>query len=612
MTTPHPSYLMTLVAGALDTKYGDWNGLPLIYSAPEGLGERLLPSLDATAGALEFLTEITGRRYPYTKYGQACVENFPFGGMENISATTLTATTLRDEHGLVDRNNNGLVVHEAAHQWFGDLLTCADWSHIWLNEGFATYMNLLYIERTEGQDAFRVAMRDTQETYLMHDAGETRRPIVTTTWIDPIDIFFGGHTYQGGASRLHLLRYVLGDDAFFRGVRMYVGRNAGRGVVTDDLRAAMEEASGQDLEGFFDQWLYSAGFPEFNMHWRYDESRERVLVTVNQEHSVEGVRSVFETPVDIEVRTASGAVTHRAEVTRRRQIFEFPSKEAPTWVRFDKGGWLPARKNAKKKLNEWLTLAARDDDVNGRRDALRRLRAIGAEKETPEDRARIRAALLHALTEDASDAVRAASASLLDQPFGADVQSALATAARSDESLRVRRAALGALAQWGANAELTTLGQEAYDARDSWDTMGAAAELVVAADPLGAFTWLLERLNEDSPHGVLRGHLLGHLGGLEGAGVRRLLFDWASNTAAEQPVRVVAVQQLAAYAGEFPVVRDLLIDLLDTDLARLRRAAVEGLAALRDEVAIRALAEHYKVCVSPREKRAIEAALRLE
>src|SRR5690606_18402515 len=119
-----------------------------------------------TGAALEFLSELTGLRYPYPKYSQACVENFPFGGMENISASTLSTRTLRDERGLRDGDSTGLVLHEAAHQWFGDLMTCRDWSHIWLNEGFATYATLLYFEETRGRDDFRVRLRNAQDSYV--------------------------------------------------------------------------------------------------------------------------------------------------------------------------------------------------------------------------------------------------------------------------------------------------------------------------------------------------------------------------------------------------------------------------------------------------------------
>ena len=223
-----------------EERRAEWDGIPLRFLAPAKWAGGLETSLATMAAALEFLSDVTGKRYPYSKYSQVCVQNFPFGGMENISATTLAVEALSDERGIRDSDPTGLIVHEAAHQWFGDLLTCADWSHVWLNEGFATYMALLFVERAQGHDAFRTAVRDALDTYTAGDRGANRRPLVWSVYKEPLDLFFGGHTYQGGAVRLHHMRFVLGDEAFFRGLRIYVGDNAGRGVVTGDLAAAME------------------------------------------------------------------------------------------------------------------------------------------------------------------------------------------------------------------------------------------------------------------------------------------------------------------------------------------------------------------------------------
>ncbi len=135
MGTPHPAYLTTLVAGEFVTQNGEWDGIPLVYLADAKLEAYMQARFAQTPKVLEFLSKLTGVRYPYPKYSQAVVANFQFGGMENISATTLTDTWLTDERGNRDGPAGGLIAHEAAHQWFGDLLTCADWSHIWLNEG---------------------------------------------------------------------------------------------------------------------------------------------------------------------------------------------------------------------------------------------------------------------------------------------------------------------------------------------------------------------------------------------------------------------------------------------------------------------------------------------
>src|SRR5262249_26884521 len=218
--------------------------------------------LGKTPRMIGFFNEVTGRRYPYTKYAQACLPEFG-GGMENISATTMTDRELRDEIAALEGDADGLVAHELAHQWFGDLLTCKDWSHLWLNEGFASYFDPLFAEHDRGDDAFRIRMDGALRSYLDSDR-KYRRPIVEGRYESSSDLF-DGMSYAKGACVLHALRGLLGDAAWWKGIRGYVAAHQ-RGVVeTDDFRRAMEDASGKDLKWFFDQWVFRAGHPELKV-----------------------------------------------------------------------------------------------------------------------------------------------------------------------------------------------------------------------------------------------------------------------------------------------------------------------------------------------------------
>src|SRR5262249_22760748 len=148
---------------------------------------------------------------------------------------------------------DGLVAHELAHQWFGDLLTCKDWSHIWLNEGFASYFDPLFAEHARGEDAFRLEMNESLKSYLGSDQGY-RRPLVERCYESSMDMF-DGVTYSKGACVLHALRGLLGDQTWWKGIRQYVAAHKAGVVETDDFRNAMEAASGKELKWFFDQWL---------------------------------------------------------------------------------------------------------------------------------------------------------------------------------------------------------------------------------------------------------------------------------------------------------------------------------------------------------------------
>jgi len=614
MTTPHPVYLTTLVAGDFVVKTAEWDGIPLTYLADPKYRDLIEASYAATPNALAFLSDVTGLRYPYPKYSQACVDDFPFGGMENISATTMTDTMLRTERGMRDRNADGLIVHEAAHQWFGDLLTCDSWEHVWLNESFATYMTQLYFENTKGNDEFRMRWYDSMQGYLANDVGTKRRPTVYATYRDPMDLFFTGQTYAGGAARLHYLRFILGDAAFFSGIRTYVAENQGRGVTTFDLMAAMQKASGQDLSGFFDQWLYGEGYPELNVSWEWSAKDQAVRLTVRQtQRELAGTPGVFQLPVDVAVRTGKGTVVHRIDLTKRSQVFELASDVAPDWVWFDEGGWLPAKVTRDKGPAEWLTLAASADDALPRRLAVEALGdAFGggnAFDMRGDQMDFARAELVNRLRQDTSSWVRSAAAKALGQEHGDESRIRLMAAAGSDANTHVRRAALDALQGWGADFELAAFARAQYEEAYSWQTMGAAAHLLATSDPKGIFQWTLRQLFvADSPHDVLRGDLLDVMANIDNVRATPQLVEWATDRTADAGARIAAVRGLGQLKQLNKSARTALIGLLGTDNARLRRSVVDSLAKFDDAVSRTALKDFYSQTVFPREKRAIEAA----
>jgi len=612
MTSAHPAYLTTLVAGELVSQAERWNAVLVDYWSAPDLAPWLRPSLGATPQVLSYFSELTGARYPWSKYSQSCVDNFRFGGMENITATTLTDVVLSDELGRRDYDAIDLVTHEAAHQWFGNLLTCESWSEIWLNEGFATYMTELYREAVEGVDAFRASMRDVQDSYLAQDRGPQRRPTVWNVYRDPMDLFTTGHAYPGGAARLHLLRFVVGDAAFFRGLARYVADNAASSVDTADLRRAIERESGLDLRRWFEQWLHSAGYPEFALEWGWDPARRVVLVDVEQTQSSEGgTPSVFTLPVDIEVRDETGARTTRVTVDQRRQRFELAATTKPMWVVFDKYGWIPKRLVQQRGLDEWLALAAHDD-VNGRRDALA---ALGLELErSRDDKLRWRIVeVVVAAASDPSPAVRiAALRAFSGVHTGPEhpIARCLTTAASSDRVAAVRVAALESLARWDTRARFAAFALEQFDERYSYATMGAAARLYALARPEAAREWIVDRLALASPHDVLRAQLLRALALIPGQDTDDVLLSAALDTASHSQAREMAVRELARRAPRWPKARQAFLSILDsTPWYRLQNAAIDALGAVGDQASRAALQRFHARSNEPRQRRLIEAAL---
>ncbi|MFT5050931.1 MAG: aminopeptidase N [Chlamydiales bacterium] len=613
MSTPHAAYLTTLVAGQLESITQDWHGMPLTFHAPSAWAPYMAASLSETGAALDYFSDLLGTRYPYRKYAQACVPGFPFGGMENISATTLTVEALSDAAGLIDSRPDGLVAHEVAHQWIGDLVTVGDWSHVWIQEGLATYLTLMFTEHQNGTEEFQVGMRETRREYIIADRGAGRRAIVHDVYRSPSDLFAGGHAYQGGATRFHLLRSLLGEEGFRTALRMLIGHSAGQSIDTDDVRVAFERASGRDLGAFFDQWLLSPGHPEIETRWRYDPSRGQVILSVNQVQSIEGgTASAFKAPVQVEIMGANGSQVVRVELEKRRAKYELPCDGEPMWVRFDKQRWLPAEIRADKEPAEWLSILLLDDDVNGRFDALHALARMRSAVDA-EVRVAIDQGFVQSLGSDPQAAVRSAAAGLLGRLGTPEARIALESAVNADAAVTVRQSALAALTAWGPDAALVQLAERTFEARASWGTMGAAASLRVAGAPDTSLEWVRERLGESSPNEILRRQLLRALGRIPTKEAGEELRRWLNDRKAFAEVRAEAGRQLVRRAAgadrAATAVRADLIALLDDEDGRLRRAILDGLGRVDHPDVHDALVAYHGRTVHARERRAIEAVL---
>ena len=234
---PMPAYLVTVVVQKMDVHETSWDGIPVRYTVPAGTPSALVErSFGRTPAMVAHLSSLYGR-YPWPRYDQAVVRDFIFGGMENVAATTLTDAVLMDEVAAMDGDLDSLVVHELAHQWFGDLVTCVDWSQGWLNEGWATWSEHLWFRHDKGVDDADWHLFEQLELYLGEDSGRYRRPIVSYQFKAPIDLF-DRHFYEKAALVLHTLRHQLGDTPFWAGVRLYLERHRYGTVHTREIGRA--------------------------------------------------------------------------------------------------------------------------------------------------------------------------------------------------------------------------------------------------------------------------------------------------------------------------------------------------------------------------------------
>jgi len=602
---PHPAYLETLVAGEFAVLDSSWDGIPLTFAAAPRLGPHLDATFAETDEILEFLSSRTGVRYPYPKYAQIAVDGFQYGGMENLSATTLIDSAVTDAAGLVDAPSTGLVAHEAAHQWFGDLVTCADWSHAWLNESFATYFANLYTESARGRDEFLVDMDRQRASWLASDQGANRRPMVHLGAGDPILSFFSGHVYGGGAARLHHLRRLLGDEAFFRGVRIYLGENSGRGVVTDDLRRALEDASGRHLRAHFERWFLEPGHPRIEFGARHDAARGEITIDVRQTQE----EKPFPCLVEVEIADVDGVRVERMELEDRSQRFVLPQTSAPRWVRVDPACALPAEIVETRTFGEWLAILAGAPDAAGRHGAAAFLLGHLATTTDSELRATLRRGLIAALAGDESPAVRLAIASELAPERDSAERATLVSCARADSSAPVRAAALQTLEPRAPNAELAEIARAEIARAESYAAVGAALGVLVRAEPGDAFARLSAEMSAPSPNGERAARVLAQIARLPDPRSAGLMRDVARDEALPDAPRRVAIGALGRLAANDGAARAELLSLLRSSRGTIRRETIQALAnALTPEVRAR-LSAHAARSADGRELAAIERAL---
>ena len=278
---PHSTYLVTMVAGPFSEIKQPHDRVPLWYYTLPGREEDGERAFGNTPRMIDVFERTIGVPYPYERYSQIAVADFTFGGMENTSATTQTDRVLHDERAHLDYSADYLASHELAHQWFGDLVTCRDWAHAWLNEGFATYCEAVWLEADKGWDEYLYDVYGVVQRYLEEDAERYRRPIVCNLFRDPIELF-DRHLYEKGAAVLHMLRGQLGWDRMKRSLTRYVRSNAQRNVETIDLIRAIEAETGRNTRRFFAQWVERGGHPQLDVSYRWDADRKTALITVAQ------------------------------------------------------------------------------------------------------------------------------------------------------------------------------------------------------------------------------------------------------------------------------------------------------------------------------------------
>lgn len=574
---PHSSYLITLAAGPFSEIAGKWEDIPVPYYVLPGREEEARISLGRTPDMVEFFSKNIGVRYPYEKYATVCVQDFIFGGMENTSATTLTDTTLHDKRADQDFSSEPLVAHELAHQWFGDLLTCRDWSNGWLNEGFATYFEALWTEHSLGRDEFIYEMHSNAQAYFQEDKSRYRRPLVAYTFHQPIDLF-DRHLYEKGSLVLHMIRYLLGDAGWWKAINHYVTKNRGQNVISADFERAIEEATGRNLQYFFEQWVYKAGFPAFQLKNEWDETNQTVKFSIAQTQATNFENPLFTLPVEIAFVLPGGQrETFKVKLEEKEQNFYFKLPARPLFASFDPSNWLLKTVSWTRSKEALIAQLTGDTESYGRITAAQELGRL-AGRDAVE-------ALALAFKAESLWTVRAEVAFALGKVGSTAAEDVLVDALPGEKHPKVRRAiaiALGEFRDQKAAAALT--GILKGDMTDHIE-MAAAHALGKTRQP-GVFDTLQAAMERDSFNQVVRQCAINGFVALKDTKALPIVLDWTTYGRPDLS-RFAAITALGPLGKlvkhpEKEQVIERLKDLLEDKNWRARMSAIGAVQTLGD------------------------------
>ncbi len=345
---PYSTYLIMLGVGHYETPTDTWRGKNVEYWVYPGWSKDAHRIFGLTPDMLEFYSTRTGFPYAWEKYAQIAIADFMYGGMENVSATTLNDYVLFDKRSGIDFSSEGLIAHELAHQWFGDLVTCRSWIEMWLNESFATYFEAMYRQYHDGQDEFGEEMQGDQNAGLETERSQGKKPIIATNG-------YTANTYSRGAATLNMMRHVLGDTGWWHSIHHYLEVHQYQPVDHHDLKIAIEEATGQNLEWFFDEWLLKSGHPVYDVSYHYDDAAKSVRMSIIQTQVRDSLTGTFKMPIDVELTFPNGE-THVTTILDEdsTQTFSIPSPEKPSMVIFDKGNSIIKEVYIHKPPEEWV------------------------------------------------------------------------------------------------------------------------------------------------------------------------------------------------------------------------------------------------------------------
>ncbi|MFN8309822.1 MAG: M1 family aminopeptidase [Chitinophagales bacterium] len=366
MDLPHSPYLFMMAIGIFDITKDNWRGRDVWYYTEPKYSYMARRIFGETPLMMEFFTKKLGVDYPWPKYSQVVARDYVSGAMENTTATLHSEVLNRDSRQIIDEDFHDYVSHELFHQWFGDYVTAESWSNLTLNESFANYAEYIWNEHRYGRDE---ADRKGQHDFLKY-LGETRGgksvDLVRFYYNDREDMF-DAHSYEKGGRILHMLRNLVGDEAFYASLQLYLKTYAFKNAEAHQLRLAFEQITGRDLNWFFNQWYYDSGHPV--VEYSYNTTADSVFVTATQ-HQSTGNGRIYELPLRIAVYYNNQREVHDVIWKKRSQTFAFKNQGSAKLIDADADRILLCEKTENKTTANYVFQYLHGERYMQRREAL--------------------------------------------------------------------------------------------------------------------------------------------------------------------------------------------------------------------------------------------------
>jgi len=489
---PHATYLMMLAIGPFAVIEDSLGDLPINYWVYPDDVEDARWIFAKTPRMIAYYSDLFDYPYPWAKYDQVTTPHVG-GGAEATSATILGDGVIHDRRAEQDFSWERVIAHEIAHQWWGDLITLREWSHAWLNESFGTYSDYLWTRHESGDDEGAWALSGKKNAYLSESHTRYMRPIVFDRYERPHDNF-DSHTYPKGAALLHQLRFLLGDEPFFRALSTFLHNFAFEPVDTYDFMKTVNEVTGQNMDWFFEQFIFLPGHPVFEVSSVWDAAAGEIRLAVAQvQDRAHGV-PIYRMPVQVGIVAESGRRVDTVWLENEHDSFVFPSSDEPLLVRFDEGNWSLKEWTYEKSVAE-LLYQARHDDVIGREWAVRELSDFGEHSGVADELAAM-------AREDPFWAVRVAAVETLASVKGRNWEMQFRAAA-SDARSEVRRAAIRGLG--GAeDATLVPFFRDRFISDNSYQVQAEALRAIGRRGNRDQLDFLRQASGMDSPRDVIR------------------------------------------------------------------------------------------------------------